>query len=389
MVKNMDELLKKALAPTRQPSAGINEKVLCQVKERENMARNRKKSVVAAGLAAACILAVGSVTAAAAYRYLSPKEVAKEFQNDKLAEAFQGKDALLVNETMECGEYQVTLLGSAAGKRISNYLPQDDAGNVEEDKIYTVVAIKRTDGEPMPETSSDEYGKEPFFVSHYIRGLNPAFYSVMSMGGGYSEMVRDGVQYRILEMDNIEMFADRGIYVGVSSGTFYDNGAYLYNEETGEMKRNEDYEGVNALFVLPVDKSKADPAAAEKYLQEMEEEDEEETADPSDGESAEVKEFLAMLTPENIDQYAEPIESTRQVCVPDEEGLFEFSYETDGESGSGTDNVEYAFKDKTPGVRNIGSFISYSESIETLLIPVYTMNEDGTVTVVIYRPKEK
>ena len=46
---------------------------------------------------------------------------------------------------------------------------------------------------------------------------DPNKYSIMTMGGSYSEFVRGGIQYRILETDNIEMFADRGIYVGVTS----------------------------------------------------------------------------------------------------------------------------------------------------------------------------
>ena len=161
-----------------------------------------KKKVSMAACVAACVVAMGSITAVAAYRYLSPKEVAAELEDKKLEQAFLSEDAVFVNETQESGGYRITLLGSVAGKNISDYLSKDESNKVNEDKIYTVLAIEHADGTPMPDTSSDEYGQETFFASHYIQGLNPSEYSIMSMGGGYCEFVRDGVQYRLLEMDN-------------------------------------------------------------------------------------------------------------------------------------------------------------------------------------------
>ncbi|MPM92080.1 hypothetical protein SDC9_139214 [bioreactor metagenome] len=65
------------------------------------------------------------------------------------------------------------------------------------------------------------------------------------------------------------MFAYKGAYMAVSSSSFYDENAYEYNKETGEITRNENYDGVNALFDLPLDKSKADEDGGEKYINEM------------------------------------------------------------------------------------------------------------------------
>ena len=110
-------------------------------------------------------------------------------------DAFQGKDAVSVNESQEYGGYRVTLLGAVSGKNISEYLETDDQGQVEDDRFYAAVAIERTDGTPMPDTRDDAYGEEPFYVSPYIKGLEPWNYGLMTMGGGYSEFVRDGIQY--------------------------------------------------------------------------------------------------------------------------------------------------------------------------------------------------
>ena len=383
MKKNMDELLKAALTPMEVPNERLNSQVLRSVKEKKDM-KNRKRLPVAA-LVAACTLILGSITAVAAHRYLSPEEVATETNDERLKNAFLGEDAVLVNETQESGGYRITLMGSVAGNDISDYLDADADGIPQDDKIYTIVAIERADGAPMPDTSSDEYGEECFYVSHYIRGLDPKNYSVMSMGGGYTEFVKDGVTYRILSMDNIEMFADRGIYVGVSTGTFYDSGAYIYDESTGTMSRNESYAGVNALFELPVDRSKADPAAAASYLEELQASWSAPDA-PLEQDAADlaVEEFMGMLTPENLDMYAAPVESTRMVCKQNQDGGYPYAYELeDGASGRGD---LWVTQETAVGEYHIAGY-SYSENgLEDLLIEVFILNEDGTVTFVIYRP---
>lgn len=378
MVKdNMDELLKTALTPMEVPTERLNNQVLRQIKERKSMVS--KSKIPAAAVVAACTLLLGSVTAVAAHRYLTPAEVATETKDDTLKNAFLSENAVLVNETQESGGYRITLLGSVAGKNISDYLSSDGEGIPKDNRIYTVVAIERTDGTPMPDTSSDEYGREAFYVSHYIHGLNPREYSIMSMGGGYSEFVKDGIQYRILEMDNIEMFADRGIYVGVSSGTFYDAEAYDYEESTGTMRRNAGYGGVNALFDLPVDKSKADPAAAEAYLKELNASwNTPDTPPELSSVDLAVKEFIQKLTPENLDEYAAPVASTRMVCTPDAEGRIHY-----GEGG--IVSVAFLFTEAVPGACTIGSY-GYSEGLEDLTMEVFFLNEDGTVTFAMYQP---
>lgn len=388
MKREIDDLLEAALAPMELPRQELNDQILRKVKERQHM--HYKRRIPAAALVAACTIALCSTTVFAVYKYLTPAEVATEANDNTLQKAFMSEDAILVNETQESGGYRITLMGSVAGKNISNFLSTDGNGEVEDDRIYTVVAIERADGTPMPDTSSDEYGKEDFYVSHYIRGLNPAQYSLMSMGGGYTALVRDGVQYRILDMQNIEMFADKGIYVGVCSGTFYDNGAYLYDESTGEMRRNEDYAGVNALFKLPVDPSKADPAAAAAYLKELEDSwnAPDEPYGPTE-EDLKVDAFIEKLTPQNLDDYAVPIESTRQTCTIDGEKNVQYAYTYESEdvsgSGSGIYPFDELFPEGIPGTKSImGS--SYSE-LADLLIEVFVLNEDGTVTFVLYQPK--
>ena len=345
-INSMDELLKSALTPTDMPHEKLNDQVLWKVKERENMSSRKR---IPAAIIATGVLLLSSVTTMAAYHYLSPAQVAEELDDNALNKAFLSDDAVLVNETQDIGDYRVTLLGSAAGKNISDYLFIEN-GFPKGNRIYTVVAIEHTDGTPMPDIDSDEYGSEPFYVSHYIHGLDPKQYSLTTMGGVYSEVVNDGIQYRILEMDNIEMFADRGIYVGVIAGVFYDSDAYIYDETSGDISRNPDYVGLNALFELPIDKGKADPEAAERYLQRLKY-SWDKPSEPIERNETQlaVDEFMQKITPENLDEYAAPVESTRMVCPVDDEGVISYEYEFEsGASGSGKDYVDSLFPTVLP-----------------------------------------
>jgi hypothetical protein len=47
---------------------------------------------------------------------------------------------------------------------------------------------------------------------------------------------------------------------------FYNNQAFIYDEQTGEITANPDYIGASVIFNLPVDKSLADPIKAEQYI---------------------------------------------------------------------------------------------------------------------------
>lgn len=73
----------------------------------------------------------------------------------------------------------------------------------------------------MPATSEPEYGQDPFFVSPLIKGLKPWQVNITTMNGGYSEAVIDGIMYRLIECDGVEMFADRGVYLAVSNGSSF------------------------------------------------------------------------------------------------------------------------------------------------------------------------
>ena len=119
----------------------------------------------------------------------------------------------------------------------------------------------------MPSIQED--GFAPFYISPYINGQKPWLVNAHTLGGGAAEIFVDGIVYRLVEFDNITMFADHGVYIGISDGSFPNNQAFLVSEQTGEIHVNPDYNGINILFNLPIDPSLANPEKAQALLDEL------------------------------------------------------------------------------------------------------------------------
>lgn len=389
MKKEIDDVLTHALTPTDEPDCRLNQEILNQAKERNRMEMKRAGRIPAIALLAALVLGAGSVTAYAAWKYLAPEKVTEQINEQKLTDAFSSEDAIIINETQSFGGYDVTLLGIVSGKNLIELHKKSSNGYISTDQTYSVVAIEASDGIPMDDT----YTEQSFFVSPLIKGYHPKDYNAASMHGGYTDIIEDGILYRIAECDNVEMFADCGLYLCVSDTTFYSSDAYVFDESTGEISRNEAYTGLNALFHLPIDAAKADPAAAEEYIRSLGINQDGKADDAPDysydvpADIAVIREWLKQLTPENIEQYAERLESSVQVLTPDEEGYISYRWEAEGRaSGSGTDSVQQLFPDGEP---KMSDSMFFSESgFDSIVIQTYTLNEDGTVTHAIYIPKE-
>lgn len=393
-MKEIDRLLKKALQPADEADFWLNQKILSHevlqdVKEMDTMKKSRKFSpaAIAGCLLGICLL---SATGIAAQKYLTANEVVGKLGDQKLEKEFSKKKTKNALQKQSSHGMDFSFLGIVSGDKISDqlYLSNED---VRTDRSYAVMAIEYSDGRKMPEKVADIQDEDrTFFVSPFIEGYNPAQHNITTMNGGYSEMVEDGILYRLVECDNVEIFAKHKLYLAVQSGTFYDADAYHYDQKSGKITRNGNYEGVNLLFDLPIDESKGDEEAVKAYQEAqkeaMEQEDDEEI--PEDAGDKAVKKFMKKLTPENIDQYAKPVESTRQTVKPDKDGCISVKYSVKGRgSGKATTAVEYLFPDGKCGMSpDFGC--SYGEDgLDDLIIDTYTLNEDGSVSFVAYIPK--
>lgn len=262
--EQLEQLLMQALSSTAEPSEALNQKIKERIKEDKTVKPVRKK-MAAAFIAAAIFIMSGSVFAA--WQLLSPKQVAENFGDKTLAEAFSSENAVQINKAITSGDYTFTLLGITSGKNLSDF--KSTVQDINPDRTYAVVSIAKSDGSPMPEINDEEYNKPGFIVSPLIKGQKPWQVNIFTMNGGYSECVVDGVAYRMIECDNIEMFADRGVYLFVGTGMFINNQTVSYNEETGEISLNANNNDASAIFDLPLDVKKADYEKAEKYLEEL------------------------------------------------------------------------------------------------------------------------
>lgn len=383
-MKNIDDILKQALTPTEEPDFWLNQKILSMAKEATPMKKKNYKTA-AVFASAAIVLSIGSISIYAAHKFLQPEHVAEKMEDAKLIDAFKSKDAISIDETQSYGGYDVTLLGMVSGKTLTEYPVSDETG-IHDDRTYAVVAIANSDQTPMPSPSDDSYGEQSFFVSPLIQGFDPAKYNAFTFVGGYFETEEDGMLYRIAECDNVEMFADHEIYLCVSDSMSYNTDAYTYDEMTGTISRNENYDGLNALFHLPLDSSKADPKAAAEYIKKIDEGDSDVPETELSEEEAEISEFLEKLTPENMLDYIKPIDSTTTVLTPDKDGNLNYEYDLgDKGSGSGTASIDNLFPDKKTRTCINGS--SSCGTLDSVLIDVFTLNEDGSVTYMVYMPK--
>lgn len=257
-----EKLLSETLSSTDAPDLQLQQITIRRMKEKMLMQRLNRKLMMKPILLALSILLVMSTTAYAIWNLLSAGEHAERAGYRLIAEAFASENAIQINQTIESGGYRVTLLGLVSGQ---NLAPLADGSDIDVAKTYAVVSIEKPGGK-MPGTQDSEYDEQPFFVSPLIKGFQPWRVNIATLGGGYVANVIDGVHYRMIECDSIEVFADRGVYLGVNSGNFCSNEPFTFDAASGLIAPNPEFDGVNALFELPLNPAKADPVKAAEYL---------------------------------------------------------------------------------------------------------------------------
>ncbi|WP_325201236.1 hypothetical protein [Oscillibacter sp.] len=224
-------------------------------KERIDMTFNKTKRI--AVLIAACV-ALLAVSVSAAVMWLTPAQVAEEHNQPLLAEAFQGPDAIAINETVESGNFSITLLGLVSGRNL-DVLNED----LEKDHTYSVLALRRLDGKPLDNETFDCF---QYTMTPLVAGTSPAAVNNWTLDALLGSFPRDGVWYYLLDTASIEMFADRTVYMAFYKGFAPSNDIFTVAED-GTIAFAEDFTGVQALFTLPLDPAKADRAAADAFVE--------------------------------------------------------------------------------------------------------------------------
>lgn len=396
MSDRLDDLLKEALTPSEEPSVWLNQSIVRKAKGDNIMKKPFFKTVPVVAALGIGILAAGSLTTYAAWKYLSVEQVAEDLGDKKLADTFRDKDGTIsINQSQSYGNYKVTLKEIVSGKNLSDYLVSKEDGEIREDRTYAVISIEKKDGTAMPHTSDDDYDEVPFLVTPFIKGEAPWQMNVFYMNGGAQTMVKDGIMYRILDCDNLEAFAERGVYIGVLNDNFVNNASYDFDQKTGEITPKKDYDGMNLLFNLPLDKSKGNEEAAENQLAEWRGDAESDDVEGSDGKNAEELDANSQnWTIERLQKECTLVKKSVQKLKADKDGYLSYNWDYNGDSGNGQILAE---KDNGGAFADIiregkygmpdGSVIIGYAGAEDSMIQVITREKDGTYTFALYIPK--
>ncbi len=221
-------------------------------KEQIIMPMNRVKKTALLIAAAVALLAV-SVSAAVVW--LTPAQVADRVEEPLLAEAFQSEDAIVLDESVTAGDYQITLAGMVSGEDLS--VPTDYNGEIINDRTYAVFRVARADGEPLTDYPNLSYS--PLVDGYHVRCVN-----AWTLGTTTQQFIEDGVIYCLFDCRNLEMFADHPVRFAIYEGGVPNTDLFSMAED-GTISLRESV--VGALFTLPLDESRADPEAARAFVE--------------------------------------------------------------------------------------------------------------------------
>lgn len=273
-----------------------------------------KKTVIAT-LIVVCIFAVsGGVYAG--YKWLNAEQTVSKMGYEKLSKYFNiDKDDIQVQEN---DKYRAVFLGIISGSNINDKILDED---IDKKLTYIVTAVDRKDGTNM--TYDDE-----IVVSPFISGVRPMDFNIYSIHGGAGMMLKDGILYTLTECDDLEIFADRSVYLAVMEGVNIGDG-YNYDEKSGAITRNEKSEKLNLLFQVDFDKSKANPEAAQKYIDELPGETTTEKNlmedDLKDNIHEDYKGYNDLNNPKDVIRQAKLVKGSEQKLKPDKFGTIRYT----------------------------------------------------------------
>ena len=219
-------------------------------------------------IVAITIIAALSVTAYAIVTLLTPAEIARELGHDALAQAFENGEGILIEESVASKGFVFTLHGMATGENLLAFYEE-----AEDSKTMLVLSVRRENGRPMdyfnPETI---IGDTYFSYCVVFEGFKPWLISSRTIGGTGGQMFeKDGVLYVLLDCSSFDIFADRNpsfvvwnaVEIGIGPGS-----ELFQMRENGSIAFADGMQVARAMFRLPLDPAKADPAKVEQLLKE-------------------------------------------------------------------------------------------------------------------------
>ena len=135
---------------------------------------------------------------------------------------------------------------------------------MEESRTYAVVSVARTDGAPLTDENYDVSASGTFTITPLAEGYPPHAVNVFTLDGSCASFLESGVAYYLLDTQDIQLFADRTVYLAVYQG-FVPSYKEFSVAEDGSITMREDV--VGCMFTLPLDASQSDPEAARALVE--------------------------------------------------------------------------------------------------------------------------
>ncbi len=215
----------------------------------ENVMNKATRFLVAAVL----IIAFLSFTAFAISKLLSAHDVAEHMGESQVAESFD-KQTSKVESITDKG-FTVSFLGIIKGERF-------ESNEIKSDCSYYVISVAASDGSPLSLADGNPLG-----ISVIIEGYPAWKVNTWSLNTSANGMEENGILYYLYDCENLEIFADKTVYLAVYEG-FIPTAQIIKMNQNGTFEFAESYKGFKAMFRIPLDPSKADPEAANKILKE-------------------------------------------------------------------------------------------------------------------------
>ncbi len=215
----------------------------------ENVMNKTTKALAVAVI----IIAVLSFTAFAISNLLSAGEVAERFGESKVADSFN-KQANKAESVTDKG-YTVSFLGSVKGEKF-------ESEEIKSDCSYYVISVASSDGTPLSLVEGNPLG-----MSVIIEGYPAWKVNTWSLNTSANGMEENGILYYLYDCENLEIFADKNVYLAVYEG-FVPSADIITMNPDGTFEFAEGYNGFKAMFKISLEPSKANPEAGNEILKE-------------------------------------------------------------------------------------------------------------------------
>lgn len=375
MNNKLDKLLYEALKECDAPSPALNRQIINMAYLEEKKMKHRKKYRTAAAIITLCITLAGGGTAYAAYRHLTSGEIVKTAaDNDRLAKAFDSTHAISIHEAQISGDYVFELLGLVSGSDLELYVSDELQEQLSDKRTYAALAISKKDGSAMPSKS--------FCVSPLIGNVPFEIANNATLKTSLIWFEQDGILYELMACEDLEIFADRGVWLSVVENFGDEAAAYSFTKD-GAYAKNEAYRGISALFKIPFDETNADKAAADTIIKKLENQlasADEEASLPSASLDA-FADALSEISADDIPEYFTEVSAHTVTSRPDADGYIDLTC-MDGNFTCGVNGQIDAFIDDTEDFSVLNIF---EDNASAFGFTAIFRNADGSFTFKEFR----